>query len=412
VWTEDVEGYRGLEKTTLGQVHLTRPRSSGDEGSKIPWLEILAGVGLSIAMALAMAYWITRPIQQFVRQSRKLLEGDTDLTQRIAVSSRDETADLAENINQVFVRLHGLASGVQTAAFQVGASSAQISAASKQMLSGVKDQAIKIESSTAAITELSASIQQVAENAAQATNVAEKSNVDVTSAVERMEKIREAVDDAADKMRELDESSKKIGNIVEVIRQISEQTSLLALNAAIQAAQAGEQGRGFAVVADEVSSLARRAGQSAKDIEGLIQTIKEQTAAAVVSMEKGTLEVDSGTQLVSATLGDLGRLMNVVKDTAHAVQEQAVVSDDIARNMDAVQKIASEILTGSEESVIQGERLHELAFELEESIGSFNLEGNHAAAHEHEPPPKPLPRPHKPAAERALTKRGTDPRRS
>ncbi|NUP10517.1 MAG: methyl-accepting chemotaxis protein [Polyangiaceae bacterium] len=379
-YTEDIEGYRGLEKTKIGKVFMTRPRTAADEGSKIPWLEIMIGIGLSVVVASAMAFWITRPIKQFVRQSRKLLQGDTDLTQRIVVHSRDETADLAENINQVFVRLHGLAGDVQTAAFQVGASSAEISAASKQMLSGIKDQSVKIESSTAAITELSASIQQVAENAAQATTVAEKSNVAVTSAVQRMEQIRVAVDDAAEKIRELGESSKRIGNIVEVIRQISEQTSLLALNAAIQAAQAGEHGRGFAVVADEVSSLARRAGQSAKDIEALIQTIKEQTTAAVASMEKGTAEVDTGTQLVSTTLGDLGHLIGVVRDTAGAVQEQAVVSDEIARNMDAVQKIAGEVLTGSEESVLQAERLHELAFQLEESIRGFNLDSSAAHA--------------------------------
>jgi methyl-accepting chemotaxis protein len=371
---------------------MTRARTAAEEGSKIPWLEILIGVGLSIGIASAMAFWITRPIQQFVRQSRRLLEGDTDLTQRIVVRSRDETADLAENINQVFARLQGLASGVQTAAFQVGASSAEISAASKQMLSGIKDQSLKIESSTAAITELSASIQQVAENAAQANEDVEKSNVAVSSAVHRMDQIRATVDEAADKMRELDETSKRVGNIVEVIRQISEQTSLLALNAAIQAAQAGEHGRGFAVVADEVSSLARRAGQSAKDIEALIQTIKEQTAAAVVSMEKGTGEVDTGTQLVSATLADLGHLMTVVRDTAQAVQEQAVVSDEIARNMDAVRRIASEILTGSEESVLQGERLHELAFELEQSIGGFNLDGGAPRSPSQPPPALPPPR--------------------
>ncbi len=392
-YAEDAEGYRGLEKTTIGKIFLTRARAASDDGSKIPWLEIAIGVALSIGVALAMAYWITRPIKQFVSQSRRLLEGDTDLTQRIVVRSRDETADLAENINHVFVRLHGLASGVQTAAFQVGASSAEISAASKQMLSGIKDQSVKIESSTAAITELSASIQQVAENAAQANEDAEKSNVAVHAAVQRLEQIRAAVDDAADKMRELDDSSKRVGNIVEVIRQISEQTSLLALNAAIQAAQAGEHGRGFAVVADEVSSLARRAGQSAKDIEGLIQTIKEQTAAAVVSMEKGTGEVDSGTALVSATLADLGHLIALVRDTAQAVQEQAVVSDDIARNMDAVRRIANEVLTGSEESVIQGERLHELAFQLEESIGGFNLTG---ASPAHAPPSEPPPESHEP----------------
>ncbi|MBK8251325.1 MAG: HAMP domain-containing protein [Polyangiaceae bacterium] len=375
-YSEDAEGYKGLEKTTVGKVFLTRTRTATDDGSKVPWVEILIGVVLSVGIALFMAFWITRPIKRFVVQSKRLLEGDTDLTQRLVVESRDETADLAENINQVFARLQGLASGVQTAAFQVGASSAEISAASKQMLSGIKDQALKIESSTAAVTELSASIQQVAENAAQASSDVEKSNVAVSSAVERMDQIRGAVEDAASKMHELDESSKRVGNIVEVIRQISEQTSLLALNAAIQAAQAGEHGRGFAVVADEVSSLARRAGQSAKDIEGLIQTIKEQTAAAVVSMEKGTTEVDSGTQLVSTTLADLTHLMSVVRDTAQAVQEQAVVSDEIARNMDAVRRIASEVLTGAEESVLQGERLHELAFELEQSIGGFHLEGS------------------------------------
>jgi twitching motility protein PilJ len=198
----------------------------------------------------------------------------------------------------------------------------------------------------------------------------------VTSAVMRMDQIRTAVDDAAAKMRDLGESSKRIGNIVEVIRQISEQTSMLALNASIEAAHAGEQGRGFAVVADEVSSLARRVGQSAKDIEALIQTVKEQTQAAIASMEIGTREVVGGAQLVTSTLTGLGELITVVKDTATAVHEQAVVSDEIARNMDAVRNLAGEALHGSEESVVQSERLHELAYELEESIAGFNLDGS------------------------------------
>jgi methyl-accepting chemotaxis protein len=376
-FSEPLEGWKDGDRTDLGKVFVLRGRASVvDPGSKIPWTEIAVGGVLSVIIASLMALWITRPIKQFVVQSRALLEGGADLTQRIIVNSRDETADLAENINQVFARLEQLASEVQAAAFQVGASSAEISAASKQMLAGLKDQTLKIEGSTAAVTELSASIQTVAGNAAQATGVAERSNVAVTSAVQRMQQIRGSVEEAAERMRELGESSKRIGNIVEVIRQISEQTSLLALNASIEAAHAGEQGRGFAVVADEVSSLARRVGQSAKDIEALIQTIKEQTSAAMSSMDVGTREVENGTQLVTHTLTDLGQLISVVKDTAHAVQEQAVVSDEIARNMDAVQRIAGEVLTGSEESVTQAERLHELAFGLEESIGGFNLEGS------------------------------------
>jgi methyl-accepting chemotaxis protein len=380
-WGRDnFEGYKAGDAGGVGRLVVTRSRSNLiDPASKLPWLEILVGVAASLVIAMAMGLWITRPIKQFVRQSRRLLEGETDLTQRLAISSHDETSDLAENINQVFARLLQLATGVQSAAFQVGASSAEISAASRQMLSGLKDQTFKIESSTTAVTELSASIQTVAGNAAQATEVAEQSSTAVTAAVERMESIRAAVSDAAGKMRELGESSKRIGNIVEVIRQISEQTSMLALNASIEAAHAGEQGRGFAVVADEVSSLARRVGQSAKDIETLIQTVKEQTQAVMISMEVGTREVASGSQLVTGTLTGLGQLISVVKDTAGAVHEQAVVSDEIARNMDSVRQIATEVLSGSEESVVQAERLHELAFELEESIGGFNLDGHKLA---------------------------------
>jgi methyl-accepting chemotaxis protein len=371
-----VEGFDGLESGVVGELFLLRSRSDlAGLGPRIPWTEIAIGLILAVVIALLLARWITSPIQSFVNQSKKILEGETDLTQRIELHSRDETQDLAENINQVFARLYDLASDVQSAAFQVGASSAEISAASKEMLSGLKDQTLKIEGSTAAATELSASIQQVAANAAEATQVAEKSNESVTAAVVRMQEIRESVEEAAAKMQELGESSKRIGNIVEVIRQISEQTSLLALNASIEAAHAGEHGRGFAVVADEVSSLARRVGQSAKDIEALIQTIKEQTADAVQSMQLGTREVEGGTALVTATLTDLKTLIGVVKDTAGAVQEQAVVSDEIARNMDAVQTIASEMLAGSEESVAQSEQLHELAFQLERSVGGFNLDG-------------------------------------
>ena len=275
----------------------------------------------------------------------------------------------------MFECVYRFVTGVQSAAFQVGASSAEISAASRKMLDGLKTQTLKIESSTTAITELSASIQQVAGNAAEATRVAERSSSAVGSTVSRMGQIRVSVDDAAQKMRDLAESSKRIGNIVEVIRQISEQTSMLALNASIEAAHAGEQGRGFAVVADEVSSLARRVGQSAKDIESLIQTIKEQTQAAIQSMEIGTRDVGTGTELVTTTLTGLAALITVVQETSSAVQEQAMVSDQIARNMDSVRQITADLLAGSEAAVAQAGRLHEVAFDLEESIGGFNLDG-------------------------------------
>src|SRR5262249_51825366 len=160
----------------------------------------------------------------------------------------------------------------------------------------------------------------------------------VTAAVHRMESIRAAGADAADKIRELGESSKRIGNIVEGIRQISEQTSMLAPNASIEAGHPRETGPGIAAGRAGGAAHARRVGQSAKDIETLIQTVKEQTHAVMTSMEVGTREVTSGSQLVTSTLNGLGQLIIVVKDTAGAVHEQAVVSDEIARNMDSVRQ--------------------------------------------------------------------------
>ena len=182
------------------------------------------------------------------------------------------------------------------------------------------------------------------------------------------------------KIQELGQSGKRIGSIVEVIRQISEQTSLLALNASIEAAHAGEQGRGFAVVADEVSSLARRVGQSAKDIESLIGTIGEQTQQTVSSMQQATKVFGEHVRKSSEMQESLQQIIAVTQDTARSVQEQAVVSDEIARNMDAVQKIAQEVLGSSEEAVVQGEQLHALALKLEDLVHGFRIDGSTAGA--------------------------------
>jgi methyl-accepting chemotaxis protein len=378
-YEEQLSGFAGSESTSnLGTLYVMRNRAGMREREGFTFAA-LAGIGLALVIAYLLAGWITRPINKFIAATAEISRGAGDLTKRIERSSNDELGDLADNLNQLFGNLHSLASDVQGASFQVGASSAEISAASKQMLEGAKDQAVKIEGSTAAVTELSTSIQQVASNAIEATKVAKQSNDAVTAAIDSMNHIRQTVEQAAEKMQELGESGKRIGNIVEVIRQISEQTSLLALNASIEAAHAGEQGRGFAVVADEVSSLAKRVGQSAKDIEDLIATIKDQTSDAVTTMQSGTREVESGTKLVSNTLGNLKQIIDVVQDTASAVQEQAIVSDEIARNMDAVQKIANEVVASSEEAVIQGEQLHKLAHQLEESVRGFNVADGAAA---------------------------------
>lgn len=339
---------------------------------------------LSIIMGFFLAYQITRPLRRYIIATEELGRGQGDLSRRLEVDGNDELGTLATNLNRVFAKIHSLAAGVQRSAFQVNASSGQISSMSRKTLDGAKEQASKITSSTAAVTELSSSIQQVAENAAEATRTAKQSGQAVTRAIERLQQIRRSVEEAAQRIGALGESGKRIGNIVEVIRQISEQTSMLALNAAIEAAHAGEHGRGFAVVADEVSSLAKRTGQSARDIEDLIAAIRDQTGEAVQSMQLGTREVEEGTQLVETTLADLKTLISVIDDTASAVQEQAIASDEIARNMDAVQRIAGSVVNSSESAVTEGERLQALAEALEQSVRGFKIDPERVALDEAE----------------------------
>jgi methyl-accepting chemotaxis protein len=397
-FSAQLNGYEGVSSGSIGQLYVMRDRIDRETLLHSMLMDqlvvILVALLIASVCALSLSVVITRPLNAFISATAELGHGEGDLTRRIEVSphAATEMITLAENLNAMFANLQKLASEVQSSSFQVGASSAEISAASKQMLGGAKDQAQKIESSTAAVTELSSSIQQVAENAIEATKVAKESGQMLEGGMMQLQDTRKIIEETADKIQELGQSGKRIGSIVDVIRQISEQTSLLALNASIEAAHAGELGRGFAVVADEVSSLARRVGQSAKDIETLIGTITDQTVEAVASMQNVTRAFSEQVLGASRMQTSLKTIVDVVGDTARSVHEQAVVSDEIARNMDAVQKIAQEVLGGSEEAVVQGEQLHSLALKLEQLVRGFRIdEAQRSSANGESLPPHERP---------------------
>lgn len=373
----DIDSCGGL-CTRVAQIAVFRSRANLESEKRRRLVE--AGVYFTL-MALAalgggwlLARWITRPIERYVDATAALAKGGGDLTHRLEASTDDELGRLATNLNEVFAQIGRLAAEVKARAAEVGQSSEEIRGASHAVLDGAAEQATRLQSTGAATTEMSASIQQVASSAADANVIAKRSGEQIEDAVRRMSQIRDAVERAAHRMALLGETGKRIGTIVDTIHQIADQTSLLALNAAIEAAHAGEHGRGFTVVADAVGQLATRVDRSAKEIDELIGQSRAQTEEALEAMAAGKREVETGSQLIADSIEGIRRVLNVFADTTAAVREQAVASDEIARNMEAVGRIAQEVLVSSKQAVAQGDRLTTIAESLEQAVGGFKVE--------------------------------------
>lgn len=338
-----------------------------------------------------LARWITRPIERYVAATEALAKGGGDLTQRLSSSTDDELGRLAGNLNDVFAQIARLATEVKGRATEVGHSSEEIRGASHAVLEGAAEQAARLQSTGAATTELSASIQQVASAASDANAIAKRAGEQIEDAVRRMSQIRDAVEKAANRMALLGETGKRIGTIVDTIHQIADQTSLLALNAAIEAAHAGEHGRGFTVVADAVGQLATRVDRSAKEIDELIGQSRAQTEEALAAMADGSREVEAGTGGITESIAAIRKVLVTFDDTTAAVKEQALASDEIARNMDAIGRIAQDVLVSSKQAVAQADRLATIAHALEEVVGGFKTDGEPARAVSPRTGPKLLP---------------------
>jgi methyl-accepting chemotaxis protein len=353
------------------------------------YLTGLVSMVIAVLLGFLVARSIVRPLRGFIRYTEDMSKGEGDLTYRFPVKGNDELAALGRNLNAILDRLQFLFGNVKAASLEVGNSAAEISVTMSQLHHRSQEESVKIEDITTAVNEMNQMIQQLAASAQAAAEHARRGGEAVSGASTAIIDIRKVVVDASEHVKTLGEHSLRIGSIVETIRQIADQTGLLALNASIEAAHAGEHGKGFAVVANEVSNLADRVNKSARQIEEQLAQIRLLTEQAVRTMDAGTLTVDESVVRVDSTFRDLNDLIVVVQEMGEREKEQAQVSDNIARNMEDIFMLVREGLSATEQTVHEGDRLKDLGKVLLESVDKFRTadgEGATRPAPAHEAP--------------------------
>jgi twitching motility protein PilJ len=309
-----------------------------------------------------------------------------DLTAQATVTE-DITGAIADAINYAIDALRRLVSTINETTVQVSSAAQETQATAMHLAEASDHQAEQITAASAAINEMAISIEHVSNNATESSTVANKS-VDIAKkgakavqdTIFGMDSIREQIQETSKRIKRLGESSQQIGDMVELINDIADQTNILALNAAIQAAMAGESGRGFAVVADEVQRLAEKSTDATKQIEALVKTIQSDTNEAVASMEQSTAGVVTGAQLALRAGESLEEIENVsthlaelTQSISDSAQQQATAASSISESMNVIQEVTTQTSAGTNETSASIGNLAELSNELRKSVSGFKL---------------------------------------
>ncbi|MDD3731340.1 MAG: methyl-accepting chemotaxis protein [candidate division Zixibacteria bacterium] len=324
-------------------------------------------------------------VRDMAMAAKKIAEGD--LT--IEVHPRTEKDLLGSSFKNMIERLSDIIRKIKDNARGLATAGSQISSTSEHMSKGVKDQVEKINQISTAIEEMTSNIVTSSKNSGEASQVSKNASdfantggEIVNETIEGMQKITSVVGKSAESISKLAHSADQIGEIISVIDEIADQTNLLALNAAIEAARAGEQGRGFAVVADEVRKLAERTGKATGEITEMIKGIQNETEDAVKSMEAGVQEVDKGRVLVDKAGSNLSEIVNMsqqvsqmIQQIARASDEQSIAAEEISKNIERISEVSKETASGAEQSFKAAEELNCQAEILEEMVSHFNIKG-------------------------------------
>ncbi|GAW67614.1 methyl-accepting chemotaxis sensory transducer [Geoanaerobacter pelophilus] len=351
---------------------------------------VMIGVSLAVALvslliSLRIIASITKPLAHAKLVTAEIAAGD--LTKRIELGSRDEIGDICGSINNIVVHFHEVISRVSHNTAQVASASTELSCAADQMASGAALVAGQAATVATASEEMAATSNEIALNCTQAAAGSQQANdAAVTGAdvvretVQGMNQIAAKVRESAVTIDDLGRKSQQIGAIVSTINDIADQTNLLALNAAIEAARAGEQGRGFAVVADEVRALAQRTSSATREIGEMIKAVQQQTRGAITVMESGVARVEQGTvdaaksgEALEEILRQIGSVALQVNQIATAAEEQTATTGEISHNIQNINEVVQDTAKNAQESAESAQLLSRLAEEQQKLVGQFRL---------------------------------------